>query len=131
MPFKFEKLDPDKDNSVARFRLTHTEEPVDVTFTYATFRESLDRLNFSSNRIGAVLKLLHKQYPYPIKKTKTSPDYTDAELIEYLKSFGLVVRRRDFKLDPFLVIRMLELRGYEVAGFIYGEAYTSPVFGRN
>jgi len=128
MRFKIEKLDLDQPNSTARFRLTHTSELLDVVFTYSTFRESLESLGFSPHRIGSVLRLLHRLYPYPFREVNISlaDSYLDKKLIELLRSCGFVVRKIDFDIDIPSAIKILELKGYVVTGFLPEGLYCSP-----
>jgi len=95
MPFRLEKLDG-ADNGFARFRLTHSSERVDVVFTRATFREVFNALDFSSQRIGSVLKLLNQKFPikYVPNLYPPSPsDYSLSTLISYMQSKGYQVFR--------------------------------------
>jgi hypothetical protein len=133
MAFRLTKIDEDKDNMEARFRLVNEAEKIDVVITRRTFRRILESLYFSSQRIGCILRLINRQYPISFKKfrVKNEERFSDDDLIEYLKFYGFKVKKKQLRVDLAEVIRMVEKRGYEVRGNYEGMPYSSPVVYKN
>jgi hypothetical protein len=115
MAYELKKLDIAKKNSISRYRLIDAPESINVLFTYRTFREVMEGLALSSGRIGYVLKLLNKTYPYEQTISKVSIDdkYPDRVFKDYAENYGFkVFRKATFSLSDAL--RVLKQRGYEI-----------------
>lgn len=129
------KYEEDKPNSEALFRLIVVDECIDVYISYKSFRSVLENLNFSSQRIGYVVRLLNKKFPLEVNKFKQSFEdhFTDKKLIDFLSFHGFLINKVDDRLDIFIAIKMLESRGYEVKGFFESCLYKSPIsdFNKN
>jgi hypothetical protein len=114
MDYQLFKLDPEKLNSISRYRLLVVSESIDVVFTYKTFREVLEPFAFfTSGRIGYVVKLLAHLYPYerPALDQTFEDKYPDKVLKEYVEHHGIkVFRRESYSLCEALV--SLKKRGY-------------------
>ncbi len=116
MNYQLFKLDPDNLNSASRFRLLIVSESIDVVFTYKTFRDVVDPYAFfSPGRIGFVVKMLNKQYPYerPSLPESVEDSYSDKVLKECVEFHGFKV----FLKGPFNLseaLRGLKRRGYSI-----------------
>lgn len=133
MGFRLEKLDKGKSNNDSRYRLVNIEDGIDVIITYKSFREVLERLGFSSHRIGYIVKLINKLYPLDFKHLRIPIEekISDNELIAFLKFYGFTVRKIEEKVSLSEAIRILEQRGYKVSGLKHGLPYSTPVVCKN
>ncbi|MEW6586152.1 MAG: hypothetical protein AB1442_11145 [Nitrospirota bacterium] len=102
------------------------------SFSRDNLRESLeeiaDEFDFSSNWIGAILRIFNKMYPFPhAQKRRTALDRLlfllggDDGAADYLRSIGCrVVKRLPSGVSKMDIVRHLEGNGWEIAGLIDG-----------
>jgi hypothetical protein len=88
MPSKIEIL------SKGKYRFICDTDNIDITFTRDSFREVLEGLEFSPQRIGHVVKLINKVDPLPVRPKTTPSDlahYSETFLIDYMRKQGFNV----------------------------------------
>lgn len=102
-----------------------------VSFTRATLRDSLTSLGRSSNWVGAMVRLFHRQFPLPYPPYQRSNFERAIELLRedgiasYLRAKGFrVVKLMDVPDEE--LIAYLEAHGYTVEGFM-GNIYYSTL----
>ncbi len=116
MSFKLEKLSKGKKNVINRYRFICNTEGVDAIFTRDNFREVLEGLGFSPQRIGHVVKLINKIDPLPVRP-KTSPSdlahYSESFLINYMRKKGFEIYIKIPVSDEDIIF-WLESKGFTV-----------------
>ena len=111
MPYKINKITKDK------YRLIIDTEGIDIIITRNNFRERLEDLEFSPQRIGYVVKLINKIDPLPVRPHTTPYDlahYSETFLIKYMRKKGHVVYKKIPVSDEDIIF-WLESKGYTVS----------------
>lgn len=102
------------------------------SFSRDSFREKFElyasNQRLSSNWIGSMLTLFHKQFPFdpPSSLQKPLDRYSDVQLVDYLRSKGLRVVRT-LPVSDVEIIKRLEAFGYEVEGLVGGAYYSTKM----
>ena len=98
-------------------------------FSRRTFRESLEKVCRSSNWIGSILRIFVKKFPLSLYPSKVSifDRIGEERLVEYLRLKGFRVVKK-LPISDNDIISALELKGYNVEGFLNDSYYSSARF---